>query len=139
MTRPAADPLAELRLRDEILQAIFWLQGEGLAAAVAARDLAPLLVADEPAVARGLERLAATGQLERVEEQDPAAAGARFRLSQAGREQAARSFADEFAGWTHRGHYECHDDCWCHDPEHAGEPCPSHGPGHVHESGPVVG
>jgi len=49
----------------------------------------------------------------------------RYALTPVGLAEGARSFADEFAELTHPGHYECATGCWCHDPRHAGDPCPS--------------
>lgn len=108
--------------RDELLQALYWLTQEGLAREVGAGDLVRLLDAAEPELERQLRRLVRRGDLEPVP-----GVPARYRLTETGRREGGRRFADEFADLVHRGHFECADDCWCHDPEHAGEPCPSHG------------
>jgi hypothetical protein len=123
------EALEGLYWRGEILQALYWMRGEGLAEDVDAGSLATFLVADATVIARQMARLAAEGYLE--EAGSPGAP--RYRLTDRGAAEGGRSFHDEFAGLMHRGHGECSDDCWCHDPAHAGEPCPSHPHGH-HET-----
>jgi hypothetical protein len=112
-----AEALDALYWRAEILQALYWMQGEGLAAEVAPVALAEFLVADPATVAGRLERLAADGYLE--------ATGPRYRLSALGLVEGGRSFRDEFADYLRPAHAACGPGCWCRDPRHAGEPCPS--------------
>lgn len=120
MSDDGAAALDALYWRDEILQALYWLQGEGLGDAADAGRLATLLVGDVRVIAQELERLAAGGYLDRVADSPPA-----YRLTTMGRLEGGRRFADEFAGLTHQAHGECAPGCWCQDPRHAGEPCPS--------------
>ena len=115
------EALDELFWRDEILQAMYWLRGESLADAVGTAQLAQFLVADRRAIGRHLARLAAGGYLEPVPGRPR-----RYRLTELGRQEGGRSFRDEFAALTRPGHGACAPGCWCHDPKHAGEPCPSH-------------
>lgn len=104
--------LDALRVRDEVLQAMYWLAGEQLADAPTAADLSRFLAVPAATLAPYLERFARDGFLE------PAGDG--YRLTPAGEEQGKRSFADEFAGLTGQAHGECDDDCWCHEsPEEA--------------------
>lgn len=119
--RDGQSALDELFWQDEILQAMFWLQGEGLADAVSSAKLAQLLAAETRTVSRQLGRLAAGGYLERLPGRP-----VRYRLTEMGRLEGGRSFQDEFADFVHRGHGQCAPGCWCHDPAHAGEPCPGH-------------
>lgn len=118
-TPDGATALDDLFWRAEVLQAMYWMLGEGLAEDVNAEEIARFLVADVAVMTRQLPRLASEGYLEESR-------AGRFRLSEAGRVEGARSFQDEFAGLTKPGHYECAPGCWCQDPEHAGEPCPTH-------------
>ncbi|MBI3966221.1 MAG: hypothetical protein HY329_11365 [Chloroflexi bacterium] len=113
------EALDELFWQDEILQAMYWLRGEGLAEVVGRADLARLLASEPRTVGHQMGRLAAGGYLERV-------GRGRYRLTEMGRLEGARSFRDEFADFTRSGHGECADDCWCKNPDRAGEPCPSH-------------
>ena len=115
------EALDSLYWRAEILQALYWMRGEGLAEEIEPPALAEFLVADAVTVSHQLERLAIDGYLETVE-----GAAVCFRLTELGAAEGARSFRDEFAELTRPTHGECSSDCICHDPAHAGEPCPSH-------------
>ena len=106
------DELDALRVRDEVLQAMYWMRGEGLADAPGSADLARFLAVPAETLAPYLERFADEGYLERT--------GAGYRLTPTGEELGKRAFADEFAGLTGQAHGECDDDCWCHEsPEEA--------------------
>lgn len=115
------EALDELFWQDEILQAMFWLQGEGLAETVGSAQLAQFLVAEGHTVAQQMSRLADEGYLECLPGRER-----RYRLSEKGRQEGGQSFQEEFADLTRPGHGECAAGCWCHDPAHAGKPCPSH-------------
>ena len=113
--------------RSEILQAMFWMQGEGLAREVTAEDLARFLNADPEILTAQMSQLDSDGYL-------TAEPGSGYQLTDLGRSEGGRSFADEFRGLTQQAHGECSDSCWCNDPSHAGEECPTHveSPEHVH-------
>ena len=115
------EALEALRWRDEILQALFWMRGEGLAAEVAPVGLAGFLGADPADIDRHFELLVADGYLE-------PGPGGTYRLTAQGAAEGGRSFQDEFADFVRVGHYECGPGCWCKDPKHAGEPCPGQPP-----------
>ena len=117
-TPDGAAALDGLYWRAEILQALYWMDGEGLASEVAPTALAEFLMADQATVARQLAHLAADGYLQVVD-------GPRYRLSPLGRTEGGRSFRDEFADFIKPAHAECGPGCWCKDPNHAGQPCPS--------------
>lgn len=110
--------LDALYWRAEILQAMFWMRGEGIDAEVDARRLAEFLAVDRETVTRQMAILEVDGYLARIDD-------ARYALTESGVEEGGRSFADEFADLTHAAHYECAPGCWCHAPDHVGEPCPS--------------
>jgi hypothetical protein len=131
--------LDELFWRDEILQALFWMRGEGLAESATPSDLARFLVADEAAIGEALLHLEADGYLERAGERESGRLGESiishspplplsYRLTPLGLQEGGRRFRDEFAGLTQQAHIECGPGCWCHDPEREGEPCPSREP-----------
>lgn len=111
--------------RDEILQVLFWMQGEDLADAVSAQDLCVFLNGDTSTIAYHLERLADDGFLERREGSDAQSERMRYTLSEDGAKEGARRFSDAFEGMRNQGHGECSPDCDCqgvgHDPS-----CPSH-------------
>jgi hydrogenase maturation protease len=110
----APDPLAALARRDEVLQVMFWLQGEGLGPDVAAEDIVRF-VDDEPAVAAALDWLVDAGHAERVGERAGAGAPV-YRLTARGEAEGRRTFLDEFEPYLARGtHGECGTaDCACH-------------------------
>jgi hypothetical protein len=122
------EALDDLYRRDEILQALYWMQGEGLAEAASAADLARFLVADEAAVGEVLMRLAEEGYVERAGDNalfHSRALPFSYRLTPLGLDEGGRSFRDEFADYTRPAHGECGPGCWCKDPEHEGEACPN--------------
>jgi hypothetical protein len=112
--------LDALYWRTEILQAMFWMRGEGIDLDVEPGRLAEFLVVDAAEIDAQMRDLAARGLLN-----EACAEPLRYALSARGLAEGGRSFRDEFADLTHAAHYECAPGCWCHDPDHAGEPCPS--------------
>ena len=120
-----AGELEALRVRDEVLQAMYWLRAEGIDEAPTGRALATFLAVPAATLDPYLERFAADGLLER--------SGSGFCLSAEGERQGKRSFAEEFAGLTGQGHGECDADCWCHDsPEEAARCLEERGTAHAH-------
>lgn len=97
--------LDALKIREEVLQAMYWMRSEGLADAPAASELARFLALPAAALAPHLDRLAREGLLER--------SGGGFALTPAGEELGRRTFADEFADLTRPTHGECDEDCFC--------------------------
>lgn len=109
----------ELFWRDEVMEAMYWMLGEGIEDAVAPADLRGFLDAPPGVVERTFETLADSGHLR------PTDGG--YVFSDRGDREAARRFADDFAdiqGFD-EAHNDCGPDCWCHDADHAREPCPS--------------
>lgn len=101
-----------LGVRDEVLQAMYWMDAEGLDSAPTAKALASFLAVPAQSLEAYLERFVRDGYLDR--------AGTGFRLTDAGTQAGKRSFADEFADLTRPTHGECDADCWCHSsPEEA--------------------
>jgi len=110
--------LDDLYWQDEILQVMYWLLGEGFAEEVSVAELRRFLEGDPAILADNLDQLAESGLVLKGSNA--------YRLTDRGTEEAQRRFVDEFRPLLGRtGHGECNDDCWCHDPDHAGEPCPS--------------
>jgi hypothetical protein len=123
MPDDGAAALEALYWRDEILQALYWLQGENLEDAMNAERLSQLLVADLGIITTELGRLAGGGYLHVMHGSPPC-----YRLTEIGRIEGARSFEDEFGGLTRQAHGECGPGCWCNDPRRIGEPCPASQP-----------
>jgi hydrogenase maturation protease len=103
----AAEALDGLKQRDEILQIMFWLHGEGFGPDVAVPDILRF-TDDERAVRAALGQLVEDGYLETV--------GARYRLTTSGVQAGRRRFLDEFEPYLARNaHGECGSaDCDCH-------------------------
>lgn len=93
--------------RDEILQVMYWMLGEGLSDAVDAGQVQVFLGGDGPQLEQILEQVAAEGFLERRPD-------GRYVLSELGKDAGKRSFALEFEGLLGQAHGECGPDCWCH-------------------------
>jgi hypothetical protein len=104
--------------RAEILQALYWMRGEGLADRIEAAQLAEFLVVSMDDVEPQLHTLVGDGYL--------ACENDVYSLTPLGVQEGGRSFQDEFGDLTRPAHYECGPGCWCQDPDHIGEPCPSH-------------
>lgn len=100
----------DLAAQDEVLQVMYWLRGEGLAADVTAADVARFIGASDKALERIFDRLIARGLVSEVR----ADVERRFALTSEGIREGGRRFADEFADLTKPGHGECNDpDCDC--------------------------
>jgi hypothetical protein len=96
--------------RDEILQLMFWLRGEGLSADAAPDDLRRFLEADPGQLHERLEALVQEGYLEPASED-----GRRYRLTAFGIEEGRRRFVDEFSPFLGKeSHIVCGDPmCEC--------------------------
>ncbi len=116
--------LEALRVRDEVLQAMYWMRSEGLAEEPEAAELARFLAVSAEILGPYLERFARDGLLE------PTSGG--YRLSPEGEELGKRTFAEEFADLTRPGHGECDDDCWCHESPEEAARCLEERAGHAH-------
>ncbi len=102
----------QLAARDEILQVMYWLRGEGLAKEVAANDLTRWMSVDAMRIHSLLVELAEAKLVEPVSVEESSAA--RFCLTEAGVKEGGRRFADEFSDLTKPGHFECADPhCEC--------------------------
>ncbi len=102
----------QLAARDEILQVMYWLRGEGLAKDVNANDLTRWMTADAMRIHSLLVQLAEAKLVEPTSASESSAV--RFRLTAAGVKEGGRRFADEFADLTKPGHFECADpNCEC--------------------------
>ncbi len=119
--------LEVLKVREEVLQAMYWMRAEGLAEEPSARDLSSFLAVPADTLATYLDRFVAEGHLKMT------ATG--FALTETGTEAGKRSFADEFSDMTSAGHGECSADCWCNSSPDAARSClEEHTVGeHVHQ------
>ena len=111
--------LDDLRVRDEVLQVMFWMLGENIAHEIDAGYVARFLDLPEERIAAALTVLARERLVLR------GAAPGRYRLSEDGMREGGRRFQDEFRGLTKQAHGDCAPGCWCHTPEGEGKECPS--------------
>ncbi len=116
--------LEALRVREEVLQAMYWMRSEGLADGSSPEELARFLAVSAPTLAPYLERFAGEGFLDRSD--------GRYRLTALGADTGKRSFADEFADLTRPAHGECDEDCWCHESPEEAARCLEERAHHVH-------
>ncbi len=99
----AFDPMAALRCRDDILQAMYWMRGEGFGEETEAGMLQSFLVVGEVLLRQQLGILTEDGYLEE--------SGGRYRLSELGIKEGGRRFADEFSGLQSGAHGDCGPEC----------------------------
>lgn len=109
----------ELFWRDEVLEASYWMLGEGIEEAVAPPDLRGFLNAPDGRLERTFANLEERGLVRETSRG--------YVFTERGEREASRRFADEFADMQgfETSHTDCGPDCWCHDPEHATDECPS--------------
>lgn len=107
------EALQALFWRDEILQVLYWMQGENLAQTVALKSMFALLDAPKEVLIFHLKKLVTDGYL--LEEgQDEETT---YRLSDLGKKEAGKRFSDAFQGLQKAGHGECGPDCeFCYGP-----------------------
>ena len=111
--------------RDEILQLLFWMRGEGMGESQSSQALARFLNLEESALMPHLILMMDAGYL--VPEND------RFALSAMGQIEGSRRFREEFEPLLSQGHGECNDpNCDCH--ELGAEYCKTHA--HEHPASP---
>lgn len=106
-SEPRSEALRVLYWREEILQVLYWIEGEGFGEDIGPKDLERFLGLKQELGIGYLNRLVTDGYLIADGEE-------RFSLTELGRSDGARAFADEFADLTKPGHGECGADCWCH-------------------------
>ena len=111
------DPASEIARRDEVLEMLYWTEGEGFGGASTLDAIARFLTHSRDDVLRTLTVLVTRGDV--VHD----TATGEYRLTETGRKEAARRFAEEFAPMLNQGHGECNDpNCECHsDPKAAAE------------------
>lgn len=103
------DALDTVRWRDELLQMLYWVRGEGLGETVAPHDLLPFLTIEEHHIRTRLDQLTIDGYVETA-----SGVPGRYQLTAWGVKEGGRRFADEFSGLTGQAHGECNNpNCSC--------------------------
>ena len=111
--------------QDEILQVMYWMQGEGFGEQVTMSELQKFLDAPLATLAENVQQLLIKGLV-------TLGSAEKYRLTEMGLREGGRRFADEFDGLLQQGHYECNDpDCDCHSAENYA-PCRATGHSHEH-------
>lgn len=104
------EPLRALFWRDEILQVLYWMKGEGFGETVTAEAMVALLNTNIDNLKWHLAKLTSEDFLERK--------GELFQLTEMGNKEAGRRFSDAFSGMQKAGHGECGPDCeFCYGPD----------------------
>jgi hypothetical protein len=106
-----------IRLRDEILELLYWLEGEGFTTHATLDGMMRFLAFPLEEVCVALDQLVVRGDVEH-------SADGTVRLTPIGHREAARRFADDFAPLLRQGHGECNDpSCECHENPDAAAEC----------------
>lgn len=124
---PKTEALRAMFWRDEILQVMFWIKGEGFGDEVDPELLERFLGVDAAVGVLYLRRLVDEGLLFETDT-------GLFGLTEAGRQHGGRVFAEEFSELTRPGHGECGPDCWCHADSEEAQACAAERVGHLHGS-----
>lgn len=105
------DPIVSVYWRDEILQVMYWMKGEGFGQEITVSTLAKFLNAEDEALRLNLELMVTSDLLERSGNET-------YVLTPEGAKEGGRRFADEFETMLKPGHFECNEpDCDCHNPD----------------------
>jgi hypothetical protein len=127
----SGDAGREIAREDELLELLYWFEGEGFAGVASLDGIVRFTSLDERLVRRTLERLIARGDV--IVDAVDASRGVEYRLSKPGRHEAARRFAAEFAPMLSQGHGECSDpQCDCHTSEGGAADCHARSHPHSH-------
>ena len=125
-TVPAGAAGSDIAREDELLELLYWFEGEGFGGVASMEGIVRFTGLAEPLARRTLDRLLARGDVLM-----DAGRGDEYRLTESGRREAARRFAAEFAPMLSQGHGECSDpDCDCHSSEGGAAEC--HARTHTH-------
>ena len=122
-------PGDDIARRDELLELLYWFEGEGFQSNATLGGIVRFVAHPESEVHRILDELRRRGDVALHE------STGEYRLTETGRREAARRFAEEFAPLLSQGHGECSDpNCDCHENPGAAAECHAaraHG-GHQH-------
>ena len=121
------DGASEIARRDEILELLYWLEGESLGSSSTLATMSRFMAHDPVQVKTTLDALVARGDVRLFEN------SGEYKLTEAGRRDASRRFAEEFASMLSQGHGECSDpNCDCHTSEGGAAECHARQHNHKH-------
>jgi hypothetical protein len=96
-----------IKRADELLELLYWLEGEGFGEETSPARLARFVGSEERETRETLVRLGGHGLVEEL-------GNGHWSLTPTGRQEAGRRFVAEFAPLLRQGHGACHDpDCDC--------------------------
>lgn len=102
--------------RDEILQILYWMKGEGFGDSVPASAIQPLIQTNIDNLLYHLEKLCSEGYLSKSSAE--IIPSTLFELTDFGKKEAGRRFSEAFQGMQKAGHGECGPDCeFCYGPD----------------------
>lgn len=109
----------DLAQLDEMLELLFWMEGEGLESSATLPGIARFLARPEAEAEGALSRLRERGDVTIRE--------GRYALTDRGRGEAARRFVEDFSGLTGQAHGECNDpNCDCRASPGGAADCQAH-------------
>lgn len=118
----------EIAREDELLELLYWFEGEGFGGSATLEGMTRFTALAEPLVRQTIDRLVARGDVA-----PDASRNGEYRLTEPGRREAARRFAAEFAPMLSQGHGECSDPgCDCHTSEGGAADCHARTHPHTH-------
>lgn len=111
----------EIARLDEMLELLFWMEGEGLEGSANLPAIARFLASSQADAEAMLSRL--------IDRGDVVLGEGRYALTETGRGEAARRFVEDFSGLTGQAHGECNDpDCDCRTSPNGAADCHAHQP-----------
>lgn len=100
-------PIRCMFWKDEILQILYWMKGEGMGEDVTLSQILPLLQTTDNNLEFHLKKLYNEGFLKLETSDDEM----KYCLSDTGKNEGAKNFAEAFQGMQKAGHGECGPDC----------------------------
>lgn len=100
-------PLRALFWKDEILQVLYWMHGEGMGSEVSLPQMLPFLNTSYQNLEYHLNKITTDGLLIGDRKEDITY----YKLSESGKKEGGRQFAEAFQGMQKAGHGECGPDC----------------------------
>jgi len=109
-------PLRALFWKDEILQILYWMDGEGFGKDVPVSQVLALLNTNEDNLIYHIDKLTKEEILS--SQSDVIDSQSLIALSESARKEAGTRFAEAFQGYQKAGHGECGPDCeFCYGPD----------------------
>lgn len=118
MPEPKSEALRAMYWRDEILQLMFWIKGEGFGDEADPGLLERFL---------GVDGLVGLGYLDRLVDEGllRTTPSLRYELTAAGHEHGAKAFVDGFGNLDQPAYGECSASCWCNQCSDEASACAS--------------